>query len=250
MLGAHTDSVASGPGINDNGSGVAALLELAKQLAQYRINSRVRFAFWTSEESGLLGSRHWVNSTAREELDKIRLYLNFDMIGSPNFKVGAYDSSTTHRKYHKAPPVGSEHAERIFNDFFHGEGWQTSGSAFDGRSDYAPFIERGIPSGGAATGADGLKTEAEAQMFGGVAGQPYDHNYHLDRDDLSNVNWTALGVNTKAIAHVLATYARSFEGFPDRVATQKRAVDAPVVMSGGLCGGDEHEQLDWCPNCW
>jgi Zn-dependent M28 family amino/carboxypeptidase len=90
-LGAHSDSVAAGPGINDNGSGSIGILEVAIQLAKFTINNAVRFSWWAAEEEGLLGSAAYVASLSQEELDKIRLYLNFDMIASPNFKYGIYD---------------------------------------------------------------------------------------------------------------------------------------------------------------
>lgn len=80
MLGAHTDSVAAGPGINDNGSGITALLEVAKALPKYEIKNAVTFAFWTAEEEGLLGSKHFVNNLPAAEAANIRGYLNFDMV--------------------------------------------------------------------------------------------------------------------------------------------------------------------------
>jgi len=238
MLGAHSDSVAAGPGINDNGSGSAALLELAVRLAHYSITSRVRFAWWTAEEMGLVGSRYWVSRSSDEELDKVRLYLNFDMIASPNFVLGSYDGDGG--RHGRKGPVGSEHVQALFGDYFRRAGWNSTSSELNGRSDYEPFIGKGIPAGGTFTGAEDVKTEEEAKMFGGTAGEPYDRNYHLEEDDLSNVNRTALLVNARAIAHALATYARSFEGFPPRnTSVSPRAVDAPLWY-GGLCGGHVH----------
>lgn len=251
MLGAHTDSVAAGPGINDNGSGTAALLELAIQLARFRTNSRVRFAFWTAEESGLKGSRHWIQRCTEEELDEIRVYLNFDMIASPNFKLGAYDGDNSDYYIHapkgqaRAGPRGSEHAEQLLNEFFWSQGWNTSSSPFDGRSDYGPFIAKGVPSGGTFTGAERNKTEAEWVMFGGTAGEPYDPNYHLEDDNMDNVNFTAFETNVNAIAHALGTYARGFEGFPERGPRPERVKrfddeDDSVELktgTGSLCGG-------------
>ena len=85
MAGAHLDSVLAGPGINDNGSGSAVLLEIAQQLAHVKLQNTVRLAWWTAEESGLVGSTHYVNSLSEEELGRIALYMNFDMVGSPNY---------------------------------------------------------------------------------------------------------------------------------------------------------------------
>lgn len=71
-----------------------ALFEIAKQLVGTDVTNAVRFAWWSAEESGLLGSHYFVDTAAQEELDKIRLYLNFDMIASPNFSLFAYDGGT------------------------------------------------------------------------------------------------------------------------------------------------------------
>ena len=65
MLGAHLDSVIDGPGINDNGSGAATILEIARRLAALTGGQpawKVRVAFWTGEEIGLWGSVHYADS--------------------------------------------------------------------------------------------------------------------------------------------------------------------------------------------
>lgn len=81
-VGAHSDSVFDGPGINDDGSGSIGILETAIQLSNYSVNNAVRFCWWSGEEFGLLGSTHYVESLNATQLAKIRLYLNFDMIGN------------------------------------------------------------------------------------------------------------------------------------------------------------------------
>ena len=91
MVGAHLDSVSRGPGINDNGSGSAAILEVAEAMRKVKPTNKVRFAWWGAEESGLVGSTNYVNGLSPAEQDKIALYLNFDMIGSPNFGRFVYD---------------------------------------------------------------------------------------------------------------------------------------------------------------
>jgi len=87
VVGAHLDSVDEGPGLNDNGSGTAAVLEAALALARSPVPSsvRLRFAFWGAEELGLIGSRHHVEQLREEERRGIALYINLDMVGSPNF---------------------------------------------------------------------------------------------------------------------------------------------------------------------
>jgi len=87
---------------------------------------------------------------------------------------------------------------------------------FDGRSDYVGFIENGIPGGGIAAGAEGVKTVEEQSMFGGRAGEWYDHCYHQLCDDVSNVDLDAWLMNTRLVAHSAATYALSLKGFPKR----------------------------------
>ena len=95
MAGAHLDSVQEGPGINDNGTGSAALLETAIQMQRVKPTNTVRFAWWGAEEEGLLGSEYYVEQLSDEQTDDIALYLNFDMIGSPNYFYGVYDGDNS-----------------------------------------------------------------------------------------------------------------------------------------------------------
>jgi len=184
-----------------------------------------------------------VEKTPDAELDRVRLYLNFDMIASPNFKLASYDGDGSH--YGKSGPPGSAHPQRLFDDYFRRLGWgNVSSSAFDGRSDYEPFISAGIPAGGTATGADEVMTEAEAVQFGGRAGELFDPNYHLRHDDVSNIHPVAFLANARAIAHAVASYARSMADLPPRDKVRhRRAIDAPVLISGGMCGG-HHDHPD------
>ena len=214
MLGAHLDSVPAGPGVNDNATGSAAILEVAVQLNRARvkartpINNKVRFAWWSAEESGLIGSDYYVANLSAAQRADIALYLNFDMIGSPNFMRGIYDADTPGSAV--APP-GSDQIEAVFRDYFDSRGLPSVGTDFSGRSDYGPFIATGvdIPAGGLFTGAEGVKTPEEAALFGGTAGLPYDPCYHLACDTIANVNKTVLGGNANAIAHATATFARN-----------------------------------------
>ena len=154
MAGAHLDSVPAGPGINDNGSGSAALLEVAQQMAKSKPNNTVRFAWWGAEELGLIGSTEWVEQRTPAELDEIALYLNFDMIGSPNYYFGVYDANESSFEAPVAVPDGSVDIEETFESFYTLRGEPYDDSAFSGRSDYAAFIDNGIPSGGLFTGAE------------------------------------------------------------------------------------------------
>ncbi|WP_432006590.1 M28 family metallopeptidase [Streptomyces parvus] len=194
MAGAHLDSVSSGAGINDNGSGSAAVLEtaLAVSRAGYQPDKHLRFAWWGAEELGLVGSRYYVNNLPSAERSKLSGYLNFDMIGSPNAGYFVYDDD----------PV----IEKTFKDYFAGLNVPTEIEVEgDGRSDHAPFKNVGIPVGGLFTGAGNTKSAAQAQKWGGTAGQAFDRCYHSSCDNLSNINDTALDRNSDAAAHAIWT---------------------------------------------
>ncbi|WP_230977458.1 M20/M25/M40 family metallo-hydrolase [Georgenia yuyongxinii] len=216
MLGAHLDGVVDGPGINDNGSGSAAILETAIQLAEVnKLNNKVRFAWWGAEENGLLGSWHYVDDlvardqqNGTDELGNIATYLNFDMVASPNHVIGVYDADES---THKAPvevPRGSAESEAVFTGYFDRIGQAWVDTEFSGRSDYQAFISNGVPASGLFTGADGVKTPEQVSLFGGTAGITYDPNYHTAKDDLANVDLEALDVMSDAIAHAAITLAQ------------------------------------------
>lgn len=211
VAGAHLDSVPEGAGINDNGTGAAALLAIAgkiKELGKGGLRNRVRFAWWGAEEEGLRGSAHYVKSLRASEREKIALNLNFDMLGSPNGVRGVYDGDGSTGAGTRAP-AGSGAIEKMFRDYFKSRRLPTVEGAFDGRSDYGPFIAKGIPAGGIATGAEGVKTAAEAKAFGGRAGKAYDPCYHARCDRVKNVNLKLLDTNTDGVAHVLQHLART-----------------------------------------
>ena len=207
VVGAHLDSVPAGPGIQDNGSGSAAILEIALQMAALGIEPRnkVRFAWWGAEESGLHGSQHYVDNLSKREIKDIALNLNFDMIGSPNFVRFVYDGDGSATPL--AGPNGSKNIESVFLNYFAEQALPTEPTAFDGRSDYGPFIAVGIPAGGLFTGAEGIKTEEEAAIYGGIAGEQYDPCYHLACDTFDNISLEALDQNADATAHAVLTFA-------------------------------------------
>ncbi|TXL63088.1 M20/M25/M40 family metallo-hydrolase [Aeromicrobium terrae] len=218
VVGAHLDSVAAGPGINDNGSGSATILEIAEQMSALKLTKKlqrpVRFAFWGAEESGLLGAEHYVASLSQAERDGIYANLNFDMVGSPNYVRFVYDGDGSSEDV--AGPPGSGAIEKIFTDYFDGQGLASAPTAFDGRSDYGPFIEAGIPAGGLFSGAEGEKTAEEAEIYGGTAGEAYDECYHSACDDITNINDDALFELGDAAAHATAILTMSKTGlFPD-----------------------------------
>jgi Zn-dependent M28 family amino/carboxypeptidase len=218
VVGAHLDSVAVGPGINDNGTGSATILEIAEQMADLKLTKKlerpVRFAFWGAEESGLLGSEHYVADLSDSARSKIYANLNFDMLGSPNYVRFVYDGDGSAGG--DAGPAGSDAIESIFTDYFGTKGLASEPTDFDGRSDYGPFIEAGIPAGGLFSGAEGVKTPEEAAAYGGEAGEPYDACYHAACDDISNLSTSALYELGDAAAHATAVLTLSKKGlFPD-----------------------------------
>ena len=194
MAGSHLDSVTAGPGINDNGSGSAAVLETALAVSRAHLapDKHLRFAWWGAEELGLVGSRYYVNSLSSTERSRLTGYLNFDMIGSPNPGYFVYDDD---------PGI-----EQTFKDYFAGLSIPTEiETEGDGRSDHAPFKNAGVPVGGLFSGADYIKTSAQAQKWGGTVGQAFDRCYHASCDTTANIDDTALDHNSDAIAYAVWT---------------------------------------------
>ena len=200
MVGAHLDSVPAGPGINDNGSGSATILEIAEQLKNQKTKNKLRFAWWGAEEPGLLGSIHYVENLTEEELQDIALYLNFDMVGSSNFVRFVYDGDGSAGESDPGPP-GSDEIEKVFLEYFAALGLPNEPTAFDGRSDYGPFIDVGVPAGGLFTGAEEIKTPEQAAIYGGTAGIQLDPCYHQACDTFANNSDTALDQMADAAAH-------------------------------------------------
>ncbi len=260
MLGAHLDSVPEGPGINDNGSGTAGLLEYATALKKMKVKpkNKIRFAWWAAEEAGLVGSNFYTNalfSPIRDdavqlildelglddpsqlteeqlemvdarynELNPVKLYLNFDMIGSPNYIYGVMDGDLSDTKDSPdnaypgdfEPPYGTSDIESLFNEYFDNANEKTVPQALSNRSDYAGFAQWGVAFGGLFTGAERVKSDQEAADFGGEAGVAYDKCYHQACDDFGNVSHEALVTNTKSLSYVTTYYAMSEQLFPPK----------------------------------
>jgi Zn-dependent M28 family amino/carboxypeptidase len=216
MAGAHLDSVSEGPGINDNGSGSSALLEVAEQMRKSKPANRVRFAWWGAEESGLVGSTFYVNDLAANDpqgLEDIEMYLNFDMVGSPNYGLFRYDGDGS--DFGLVGPDGSDEIEDVFARYYSEQGVPSEASPFNGRSDYQAFIANGIPAGGLFTGAEGIKTPAQAAKWGGTAGVAYDPCYHSACDTIDNLSAEALTINADAIAYAVYLFATRGEVLND-----------------------------------
>ncbi|WP_229705601.1 M28 family metallopeptidase [Micromonospora sonchi] len=265
MAGAHLDSVPEGAGYNDNGTGSAALLEVALQMAKVKPNNAVRFAWWGAEESGLIGSQYYVDSLTEKQVDDIALYLNFDMIGSPNYVFGVYDGDDSAQEGSGPGPQGSAQIEKVFEEFFASRKLPTVPADFSGRSDYGAFIDVDIPAGGLFTGAEGLKTAEEAALFGGLAGEAYDPCYHHACDSLTpvadgadaalyralgkkyklkgNVNVFALDVNADAVATAVLTFAydtSAVNGVPGKTPGKGKGKDKHKGKPHGHKHGHKH----------
>jgi Zn-dependent M28 family amino/carboxypeptidase len=207
VSGAHLDSVIEGPGINDNGSGSAAQLEVALQMKELGIEpvNQVRFIWFGAEEAGLVGSAYYISQLTKREVKDIAVMLNFDMIGSPNPGWFVYDGDASDTA--STGSTGSGVVEDVFVDFFQSIGRETEPTAFDGRSDYDAFVAVGIPAGGLFTGAEDIMSAEQAAKWDGEAGVAFDPCYHAACDTYDNVHLEALDEMTDAMAHAILTFA-------------------------------------------
>ena len=217
MAGAHLDSVPEGPGINDNGSGVAAVLETALQMGpEPKVANAVRFGFWGGEEEGLKGSNNYVGSLNVDQLKDIALYLNFDMLGSPNPGYFSYDGdqSAPPDPSQAVPrvPEGSAGIDRTFIAYLKSAGKTGEDTSFEGRSDYDGFTMAGVPAGGLFSGAEEKMTPEQAKLWGGKADEPFDPNYHTKTDTLDHVDRTSLGIQGQGVAFAVGIYAQDQSG--------------------------------------
>ncbi|MEV6242058.1 M28 family metallopeptidase [Lentzea sp. NPDC051838] len=199
MLGGHLDSVTRGPGINDNGSGSASILEVALQVKAtgFKPTKHLRFGWWGAEELGLIGSKAYVKSLSSTEKSKIKAYLNFDMTGSPNPGYFVYNG----REAGSSP--GSVELQQRLEAAFTAINVKTELTNVDGRSDHAAFSSAGIATSGTYAGGDERKTAAQVAKWGGTAGQYMDRCYHQACDTTSNINATALDRHADVMAIAL-----------------------------------------------
>ncbi|CAF3747131.1 unnamed protein product [Rotaria sp. Silwood1] len=228
VLGSHSDSVPAGPGINDNGSGSAANIDLAITLARLfktptysKYKYRVRFCWWGAEEICLLGSKDHVKKAKNsgsigERLGDYLINLNYDMLGSPNYIFGIYDGRTAKNDTPPTALVGSNKITDLFHNWFIQQKLLATLTDFDGRSDYGPFLAEGIVAGGLFSGADEIKSEEErhhydqilGQGMDGIAGAAHDPCYHKACDSIQNINVFAYEKMVQAAAYVLEYLGR------------------------------------------
>ncbi len=232
VVGGHLDSVPEGPGINDNGTGVAVVLELAKLVAEEPMppKNKIRFALWGAEELGLHGSTAYVQNLDDDQLDTILANLNFDMMGSPNGSPMVYDGDGS--DFGLPGPNGSDAIEEAFHDWFELESLDATTTVFDGRSDYFEFITNGIPAGGLFSGAEGIKEFSEAASFGGEAGEPRDACYHRSCDDIDNIDPVLFERLGNAASHAMWTLANQEADWAE---TRRMMEMAPLEVPIGGC---------------
>jgi Zn-dependent M28 family amino/carboxypeptidase len=202
-------------------------------MANSKPENTLRFGFWAGEEQGLIGSTDYVTGLSEAERDRIALYMNYDMIGSPNYIFMVYDadeSSFPAEDTGVTIPPGSTAIEELYESYYTLIGEPYDDTAFDGRSDYQAFIEAGIPAGGLFTGAEEIKTDQQAEIWGGVAGDQFDPCYHLACDTVENVDEHALEVNSDLVAFAMLTFAYSTESVNGVVGREVRgkAVELPA----------------------
>jgi len=199
VLGAHLDSVVDGPGMNDDGSGVAALLEIARWLGSTRREATVRLAFWSGEEVGLLGSSRYVSDLSAEERAAVAVYLNADMLGSPNGFAGVYEEA--------GAAEGSAVATGLLRDAVERAGGAPVPVDLTGSSDHHPFTLAGIATAGVFSGAVERVDDEQAAASGATPGAPADPCYHQACDELDDVDLALARLLTAALADVTVLVA-------------------------------------------
>jgi Zn-dependent M28 family amino/carboxypeptidase len=217
VVGAHLDSPRDGPGINDDGTGVAAVLETALHLGPLAaVNNAVRFVFWGADEDGLNGVMDYVFGMDRDQLNDIAMYLDFTMLGSPN---AGYFTDDGDQSGPPTPgiafgdvPEGSAGIERTLGGYLNLAGKRPADMPLGTMTDYHPFMVAGVPVGGLTAGASQLKTTVQARLWGGQAGAPFDPNFQSPRDTVDAVNRDALAVMGSGVAFAVGTYAESIGG--------------------------------------
>lgn len=210
VVGGYLDTVPDGPGINDNGSGSAAILETALHMAKVQPWNTVRFAWWGASELNLIGSDAYVSGLTQQELDAIALYLDFSIIGSPNYVRFVLDGDGSDSPV-PAGAYGAASIEKFFQDFYADRGLASEVYPLFslGVSNYAAFYESDIPIGGVTTGGFEIKTPEQSAIYGGVAGEQLDPCIHLACDTYDNVSLAVLDLNSDAVAASTLTYAMS-----------------------------------------
>lgn len=244
LAGAQLDSEDDVPGINDNATGAAALLELALKMGPApKVNNAVRFVFWGAEWTQSGSTDYRASLDFEEQLD-IAMYLHFDMLGSTNGGHFVFDGDNSDG-LGGGSPYGTAQIEGLIAGYLNGRGIQTEGTNYDGNSDHFGFHALGIPSGGLYSGSFRLKTPAQVAKWGGTADLAFDPCHQTMCDDLGNVDRAELDRNADAMAYTVASYAISTEGVngvPPRAARaqQRTAAMRSAAPSPSVAGAVAH----------
>ena len=208
LVTAHLDSVnsaggitAAAPGADDNGSGVAGVLEIARILTAQPAEHDVRFILFGGEEQGLHGSRQYVAALPQAERARIDSVINMDMIGTLNTQALTVLLE------------GASVSQALMNDLIAAAAdytsltVQTSLNPF--ASDHVPFIEASLPALLTIEGADSAN-----------------HNIHTANDTPDRIHY---GLAAEILKMNVAVAARRL-GI--RTAGGARANSSPVVSWG------------------
>ncbi len=246
LIGAHLDSVAAGPGINDNGSGTAFVLEAALQMRALGMapERTVRFAWWGAEETGLIGSWHHVfneddGTPDLATIGDVDAYLNFDMMASGNGAAFVSDGDGS-----DIDDGGINRGSAVIEDklvgWFDGQGKATVPEGLYIPSDSWWFVDLGIPTGHVFSGAFGGKTWDEVSEFGGDQGVDYDPCYHQACDDVSNIHRELYGDLAAAGAHTIQALAMQPEALSDSDSARRRLAPSDRPRPHGC-----HQHVKW-----
>lgn len=179
VIGAHYDGVDT-PAANDNASGIATVLEIAKLLSKEPVKCNVKFIAFGSEETGLVGSSYYVQQLNTSEVVNMIGMINLDM-------VGAGTQLFIHTLLKDSKTVPAELAEACAKDF----NYAYTRNEFD-RSDHVPFAENGI-----------------GEVFFEYG--PY-KGYHTDKDNISIIQKDALA----KVCNIATSIANEMAKNPDK----------------------------------
>jgi hypothetical protein len=229
QVGAHLDSVIEGPGINDNGSGSAAILGVARMMRKAKPVNTVRFSWWGAEELGLLGSEFYVNDSAERnptELARIKAYLNVDMVGSPNFMRFIYDGDQSTFP----PDPNGVLSQKVRQRLRTSSRSSTSIAAWPSKTlrSTAKATTRSLPSPASPPAACSPALRASRPpnrrpSTGEPPEPPTTRAITRPCDALDNLNLEVLDQNADAIAHATFTFAIAATLPPETAAPQGAA---------------------------
>jgi hypothetical protein len=222
VVDAHLDSI-FGPGMLDNASGSATILEIALQMSGTPTLNQLRYIWFGGEELGLLGSAYYTAHLTQEQRDLIAFDIDADVTATPNYDYEIADPAFAYNVNQFPPNVvpDSQIGNQFYTDFFNSVGVPSQSAPFGNfGTDSNSFALIGIPDTGILTRQDCCKGSAEVALWGGFLGN-YEGNIPsydggcVDRpnlwcDDLSNNDPAVLALASKATAYVtfqLANYA-------------------------------------------